>query len=103
MRAGGITWSQENYAHLGLQAEYLRLKSIQRITEGTVAMERAYNAGAFAALRDARTKTPFRVASLGGGPGFELLAVREFCAARLPQAEPHTCSRTCISPHPSAK
>ena len=31
MRAGGITWSQENYAHLGLQAEYLRLKSIQQI------------------------------------------------------------------------
>ncbi|EOD15713.1 hypothetical protein EMIHUDRAFT_451679 [Emiliania huxleyi CCMP1516] len=92
MRAGGITWSQENYAHLGLQAEYLRLKSIQRITEGTVAMERAYNAGAFAALRDARTKTPFRVASLGGGPGFELLAVREFCAARLPQAEPQLLS-----------
>ena len=30
---------------------------------------------------------PFRVASLGGGPGFELLAVRDFCAEHLPAAD----------------
>ena len=80
----GITWSQENYAHLGLQArsppdlplisphlhrgpgsplppaltprsplaqaEYLRLKSVQRFTEAYVAMQRLHNAGGLSLL-----------------------------------------------------
>ena len=79
-----------------LQAEYMRLKSIQRFTEGTAAMERAYNAGAFTAQLAARPqggrRAPFRVASLGGGPGFELVAVREFCASHLPNVEPQLLS-----------
>jgi cap1 methyltransferase len=94
MRSDGITWSQDNYAHLGLQAEYMRLKSIQRFTEGTAAMERAFNAGAFRSQLDAPpgSKQPFRVASLGGGPGFELVAVREFCATHLPSVQPELLS-----------
>ena len=70
----GVTWSQENYAHLGLQCEYLRLKSIQRFTETWVALERAWNAGLFSKIvaqtaGAAKGSVPFRVASLGGGPG----------------------------------
>ena len=55
-------------------------------------MQRAYNAGAFASLAAAAAagappaSVPFRVASLGGGPGFELLAVQAFCAEHLPAA-----------------
>ena len=88
--ANGVTWSQENYAHMGLQIEYLRLKSIQRFTETYAALERAYNSGAFAALEPAAGEAaeprsaPYRVVSLGGGPGFELLAVRAFFASHLP-------------------
>jgi hypothetical protein len=28
-----VTWSQREYAHLGLQKEYIKLKSVQRLTE----------------------------------------------------------------------
>ena len=93
--ANGVTWSQDNYGHLGLQAEYLRLKSIQRFTEGWQAMQRAYNAGAFRHLMDSSTgagQQPFRVASFGGGPGFEMVAVRSFCQRHLPCAQPQGTS-----------
>ena len=84
--ANGVTWSQEDYGHRGLQAEYLRLKSVQRFTEGWVAMQRAYNAGAFAHLmgEGAPASATLRIASLGGGPGFELVAARAFCERYLP-------------------
>ena len=87
--ANGVTWSQDDYGHRGLQAEYLRLKSIQRFTEGWCAMQRAYNAGAFTHLMGdgAPGSVPFRVASLGGGPGFELVACRAFCEKHLPMAK----------------
>ena len=48
--ANGVTWSQENYGHLGLQAEYLRLKSVQRYTETYAIMQRVHNAGCLAYL-----------------------------------------------------
>ena len=89
--AKGVTWSQDNYAHPGLQLEYLRLKSIQRYTEGYACMQRAFNAGAFAHLHHrvgSPGSIPFRVASLGGGPGFELLAIRDFCTEHLPATTP---------------
>ena len=88
----GITWSQENYAHKGLQIEYLRLKSIQRFTESYVCMQRAYNAGAFAKLQRstadgaATGSIPYSIVSLGGGPGFELLGAKAFCDEYLPAA-----------------
>ena len=49
----GARRSQENYAHLGLQCEYLRLKSIQRFTETWVALEHAWNVSLLH-LRDAQ-------------------------------------------------
>lgn len=45
-----ITWSQQDYATLGLQYHYLRLKSIQRFTETYNMMHRAYNKGIFQGL-----------------------------------------------------
>ena len=148
LSGAGITWSQQNYAHLGLQAEYLRLKSVQRFTEAFAAMQRVRNVGGLAAIRasaaaaaaraGAAAETPktaraetaraettgtkaagakeagakaagakeagakeagakeagaqqvasapkLRVASLGGGPGFELLAVRAFLERECPE------------------
>jgi len=101
--ANGVTWSQDNYAHLGLQAEYLRLKSIQRFTETYVAMQRLHNAGGLARLQHDLQNDgegggdggapgggarPLRIASLGGGPGFELVAVRAFAAEVMGEAPP---------------
>ena len=93
--ANGVTWSQDDYANRGLQAEYLRLKSIQRFTEGWAAMQRVYNTGHFDSLRThagAAGSVPYRVASLGGGPGFELVALRAFFAKHLPVATPELIS-----------
>ena len=36
-----VTWSQEEYANLGLQRQYLKLKSYQRFTEAWSLLERA--------------------------------------------------------------
>lgn len=63
-----VTWSQREYDDLGLQYYYLRYKSIQRFTE-------AYNM-----YTRAKPVVPRlgRVVSLGGGPGYELVAANEF-------------------------
>ena len=82
------TWSDEEYAHPGLQAIYLRLKSFQRFTESWALYERVARHGTFdrylrrpAAIEGATAAAPLpplRVASLGGGPGYELLALEWF-------------------------
>jgi len=69
---GGGTWSNSEYGHAGLASVYLRLKSVQRFTEAWALYERAASARLFAPAKlEART---LRVVSIGGGPGFELLA-----------------------------
>ena len=76
-----VTWSDGEYAHVGLQTQYLKLKSLQRFTE-------TYNLCARACDADSGvqqllcTSSRLRCASLGGGPAFELDAVREFCRAK---------------------
>ena len=100
------TWSQEEYGQPGLQREYLIYKSLQRFTETWALLERATAAGLFAPefLRNKKAEgdddsgddddddnndssssdededdvQPIRVASVGGGPGYELFATREF-------------------------
>ena len=74
------TWSDEEYAHPGLQAVYLRLKSFQRFTESWALYERAARRGLFNRYLDdqASTSTTLHVVSLGGGPGYELLAFEWF-------------------------
>ena len=80
LRRHGVTWSQADYADSGLQAQYVRFKSIQRFTETFAALQHAARAGVWRWLwaRDSHDAAELRVASLGGGPGFELLAAREF-------------------------
>jgi len=86
-----VTWSNDEYAHAGLRAQYLRLKSLQRFSETYNLVDRACAQDAEAAsvvLGNATEalaqhhEPPLRVASLGGGPAFELVAVREFVRAR---------------------
>ena len=80
-----VTWSQEEYRHIGLQREYVKFKSVQRFTETWACMERADARGVFASLASAaQQKREVRVASLGGGPGFELIAVREYFNEKYP-------------------
>ena len=47
-----VTWSQREYGHLGLQKEYLRYKSVQRLTEAWACLQRARNCGVFASLTE---------------------------------------------------
>ena len=71
-----VTWSYDEYGHPGLQLYYLKLKSWQRFTETYALLERAWRRGLFdAPLPEGR---PLRVAALGGGPGYELLAAQRF-------------------------
>ena len=97
-----VTWSQEEYRHAGLQREYCKFKSVQRFTETWACLERARYAGVFEDLVSAgegdgdgsvaggeggAKRRTVRFASLGGGPGFELVAVREFFAQWYPTVE----------------
>ncbi len=74
------TWSDAEYAHPGLQHIYLRLKSFQRFTESWALFERCsrYD-GVLDAPAGGRA---LNVASLGGGPGYELLAFEWFVRYR---------------------
>jgi hypothetical protein len=73
-----ITWSQNEYDHPGFHRAYIRYKSIQRFTETWELLRRAHNLGILASIyRNPKPRT-IRVASLAGGPGFELYALKEF-------------------------
>ena len=61
------------YGHLGLHRQYLRLKSIQRFTETWALLERAALTGIFD-VTHGHPRRAIRVASMGGGPGYELIA-----------------------------
>ena len=86
-----VTWSQREYGHLGLQKEYVRYKSVQRLTEAWACLQRAKRAGLFFELDETplaegeTPSVPLRWASLGGGPGFELVAVRWFFEKHFPK------------------
>lgn len=77
------TWSDAEYAHPGLQYVYLKLKSFQRFTESFALFERAAQAGVFKFLLSREEQSPLTVASLGGGPGYELLALHWFLEVYL--------------------
>jgi len=80
----GVTWSQNDYDHPGFHRAYIRYKSIQRFTELWSLLTRAHNLGILSSIyRDPRPRT-IRVASLAGGPGFELYALREFFSRYYP-------------------
>ena len=78
LEKNGVTWSHQEYAHLGLQKVYLQTKCYQRFTETYNLMDRMRPV-MLNVLRDAwRDGGTVRVSSIGGGPGFELHAVREW-------------------------
>jgi mRNA guanylyltransferase len=70
-----VTWSQEEYGMPGLQRTYLEMKSFQRFTEMWSLLERAHACDLFRCVRNTMN---VRVCSMGGGPGFELLAFQEY-------------------------
>ena len=63
------TWTNEEYGYSGLQWMYIRYKSYQRFTETWSLLERCINGKLLNFLN-----TNMRIVSLGGGPGFELMA-----------------------------
>jgi hypothetical protein len=63
------TWTNEEYGFSGLQWMYIRFKSYQRFTETWSLLERCY----YGRLLNFNNNN-LRIVSLGGGPGFELLA-----------------------------
>lgn len=67
------TWSADEYSLPGFQRAYISLKSVQRFTEIWSLLERVHSVGLFE-LFDAGVS----IASLGGGPGYELFATREY-------------------------
>ncbi|KAL9178391.1 hypothetical protein ACHAXT_000038 [Thalassiosira profunda] len=85
LRTKGVTWSTEEYSHPGLQRMYLRMKSIQRFTEVWCLLERSADLGVFDEV--IQNAAPVRVAAVGGGPGYELLATKLFFAQRAPDLE----------------
>lgn len=77
--ANGVTWTHEEYGHPGLQLMYLKMKSWQRFTETWALLERSGRLGLFEPHRSGLIRgQPVRVLSVGGGPGYELLAFRRF-------------------------
>jgi len=86
LRTKGVTWSTEEYSHPGLQRMYLRMKSIQRFTEVWCLLERCYMLGMFDDIIK-RGEGMVRIASIGGGPGYELLATKLFFADKAPNVE----------------
>ena len=75
-----VTWTQKEYAHEGMQLNYLSIKCWQRFTETWALLERAARLGLMAAHQPggAYHGLPVRVLSIGGGPGYELIAFERF-------------------------
>lgn len=68
-----VTWTTEEYSHLGLQRYYLIVKCFQRFTETWGQLERSKSFGLFDNLN-----SEIDVGTIGGGPGFECLAYQIF-------------------------
>mmetsp|Transcript_30403 Transcript_30403/g.35879 ORF Transcript_30403/g.35879 Transcript_30403/m.35879 type:complete len:287 (-) Transcript_30403:70-930(-) len=84
-----VTWSQEEYDHAGMQLMYLKLKSFQRFTETWSMLERCARLGLFEEYQQPSQKpTCARVVSIGGGPGYELVAFERFFRRYLDSSIP---------------
>ncbi|KAL7428772.1 hypothetical protein ACHAXH_002169 [Discostella pseudostelligera] len=101
LRTKGVTWSTEEYSHPGLARMYLRMKSIQRFTEIWCLLERSAALGVFDEIFDHKGmiasvgedddggeggRPVVRIAAVGGGPGYELLATKLFFEERMPNS-----------------
>jgi len=92
IKSRSTSWSQEEYTHPGFQRWYLHSESIPRFTATWSMLEGALAAGAIGLpINNAQ-----RVASIGGGPGFELIACNLFFRQHWPSASSHlTCLDLC--------
>ena len=103
LRTKGVTWSNEEYSHPGLQRMYLRMKSIQRFTEIWALLERADSIGTFDHIYE-KGSGRVRIAAIGGGPGYELLAARLFFEEKCPDIELELiCMDVCEAWRPCAE
>jgi len=112
----GEVWSGDDYASPAFLYHYIKYKSIQRFTESYNMMIRAYNKGILSALCDVifdgtppvdLNGTPpidvnitndtkpekIKIASIGGGPGFELYATEKFLKQYFPKIHIQTISQ----------
>ena len=78
-----VTWSINEYGHLGFQKIYLELKSIQRFTETYNLLQRVYFRDFFLKYENISETVTFL--SVGGGPGFELIAAQYFFEKYFPK------------------
>jgi len=85
LNKGEGTWSQEEYGHPGFQRMYLHIKSFRGLTETWAMLERAAAAGIFDIHQT--SDEPVTFASICGGPGHELLAVKLFFSHFSPEVE----------------
>lgn len=72
-----MTWTTEEYNMPGFQYTYIRLKSLQRYAECYAMYETAFAAASAADLQAIK-----RVVSIGGGCGFELVALGDYYKQR---------------------
>jgi len=89
----GITWTHEEYGHAGMQRVYLGTKCWQRFTETYNLLDRGSPELKFVlSALQTNGETTIRAASLGGGPGFELFALRKWLDRSFPdmQGELHS-------------
>ena len=74
-----VTWTKEEYAHLGMQRYYLIVKSFQRFSETWSLLERSRSFGVFN-----RLPKLINFVSVGGGPGFECYTFELFIKEYYP-------------------
>ena len=79
-----VTWTDDEYSHLGLQRFYLTVKGLQRFTETWSLLERSCNYGIFKNI-----PIKINIVSIGGGPGFECYAFELFIKRYFPNVECH--------------
>jgi hypothetical protein len=92
IRSRSTTWSQDEYSHPGFQRWFLHSESIPRFTTTWSMLEGAMATGVIGLP----INNSLRVASIGGGPGFELIASKLFFRQHWPDATVHqTCLDLC--------
>ncbi len=75
-----VTWTDEEYSHLGFQRYYLIVKGFQRFCETWSLLERSCNYGVLKNIPD-----KLNIVSIGGGPGFECYAFELFLKKYYPK------------------
>jgi len=89
LRSISPTWSQDEYGHVGFQRWFLHSEAVPRCTTTWSLLEGATATGVIALSNN----NSLRIASIGGGPGFELIACQLFFRRCWPNSN---LSLTCL-------